>query len=138
MQGARVRHHHRASFHASAAYSPCGAFRYSLSRRWGSAPAVAFIMLNPSTASEAQDDPTIARCAAIARALGAGGITVVNLFALRATDPRVLRDAPEPVGPLNDAAILSACSGASRVICAWGTHGAHLGRDAQVASGLTF
>lgn len=93
-------------------------------------------MLNPSTATEARNDPTLARVQARARALGHGGFGVVNLFALRATDPADLRGAPDPVGPANDAAILAALPWAGQVICAWGAHGAHADRGAQVAARL--
>ncbi len=89
-------------------------------------------MLNPSTATEVQNDPTVERCERRARALGFGAFRVTNIFAWRDTDPRKMRAAADPVGPENDAAILAGCGWADRVICAWGTHGAYLGRGAQV------
>jgi hypothetical protein len=89
-------------------------------------------MLNPSTATEYQNDPTVERCERRARTLGFGSFTVLNIFAWRATDPREMRAAADPVGPANDAAILGAVPAADRVICAWGTHGAHLGRGPAV------
>jgi hypothetical protein len=61
---------------------------------------------------------------------------VLNIFAYRATDPREMRRAADPVGPDNDAAILAAVPWADQVICAWGTHGAHLDRGVQVAAML--
>jgi hypothetical protein len=64
--------------------------------------------------------------------LGFGSFAVTNIFAYRATDPKVMRAVADPVGPQNDAAILQMASEASRVICAWGTHGLHLGRGAKV------
>ncbi|MDB5297796.1 MAG: hypothetical protein JWO31_3779 [Phycisphaerales bacterium] len=74
---------------AAAVLSPCERYRYVLHRWWDeSKPAVCWLMLNPSTADAATDDPTIRKCCGFARAWGAGGIAVVNLFALRATDPR--------------------------------------------------
>src|SRR5580693_7206992 len=81
-----------------------GEYRYSLTRIWDSSlfPMV-FIMLNPSTADHRNDDPTITRCRNRAlRDNTAGRLVVVNLFALRATDPRALTRHPEPVGPGND------------------------------------
>jgi hypothetical protein len=75
-----------------------------------------------------------------ARRLGCGGLVVVNLFALRSTDPRELKRAldrgEDPIGPENDAAIVDAARLAGRVLCAWGTHGALLGRGAKVAGML--
>ena len=116
-----------------AVYSPCEAYRYALTRVWdtGAARAV-FVMLNPSTATEVQNDPTVERCERRARALGFGGFRVVNIFAYRATDPKVMRAQADPVGPGNDAAIIAAAAWGRQVICAWGSHGAHLGRGAAV------
>jgi len=117
-----------------AVYSDCEAYRYELTRQWDAqAPRALFVMLNPSTATEVQNDPTVERCERRARALGFGAFRVTNIFAYRATDPRVMRAQPDPVGPENDATILAGAAWADRVICAWGTHGAHLGRGAAVA-----
>ena len=104
-----------------ATFSADGRYRYRLWRRWDRArPVVAFVMLNPSTADATRDDPTIRRCISFARAWGFGGVEVVNLFAYRATDPRVLRRARDPVGPGNDRQIARACREAALVVAAWG------------------
>jgi hypothetical protein len=134
MTGAPVtRSHQKGDAASSAVYSPCLQFRYLLTREWAQGGRRAlFVMLNPSTATEAQNDPTVERCERRARALGFGAFRVCNIFAFRATDPRVMRAAPDPVGPLNDASIADSVAWADQVICAWGTHGAHLGRGAQV------
>jgi hypothetical protein len=114
--------------------SPCGHYRYRLSRRWDdAAPRLLVVMLNPSTADETLLDPTATRCLLRARALGFGAVELVNLFALRATDPRALRGADDPVGPGNDAAIMEAAEQADAILCAWGARGAFLGRGAAVA-----
>lgn len=111
-------------------------YRYEWRRGWDPRlPEVLFVLLNPSTADAEFDDPTTRRCQAFARELGFGSITVVNLFALRATDPRDLLRARDPVGPGNDAAILGAAARAARIVAGWGNGGSHLGRDRQV---LTF
>ncbi len=118
---------------SSATYSDDERYRYQLTRIWAPGEGrVSFVMLNPSTATERQNDPTVERCERRARALGYGAFRVVNIFAWRATDPRDMRAAADPVGPDNDAAIVEAARWADRVICAWGTHGAHLGRGAAV------
>ena len=67
-----------------------------------------------------------------ARALGFGAFRVTNIFAWRDTDPRKMRAVTDPVGPANDAAIAEGAHWADRVIAAWGTHGAYLGRGPAV------
>ncbi len=130
-----IRRSHIAGGIASqAVYSPCLTFRHALHRRWGEGAVMGWVMLNPSTATEAEDDPTIARCAARARAMGFGGIAIANLFAFRATDPRDLKRAGDPLGAEADAALVQAVEGAALLVCGWGNHGAHRGRDAQVAA----
>jgi hypothetical protein len=79
-------------------------------------------MLNPSTADDVRDDPTIRRCIGLSRAWGFGGIDVVNLYGLRATDPADLRAARDPVGADNDGAIARAARRADAVFAAWGIH----------------
>jgi hypothetical protein len=116
-----------------AVYSNCESYRYSLTRIWDErAPRVLFVMLNPSTATELQNDPTVERCERRARTLGYGAFCVCNIFAYRATDPKKMRAQPDPVGPENDVAIITATNWASDIVCAWGTHGAHLDRGAEV------
>lgn len=82
---------------------------------------VVFIMLNPSTATAAEDDPTIRRCIGFARKFGGRRLVVVNLFGLRATDPRKLQSCPDPVGP-NNIDFLRVHAKASLVIAAWGAN----------------
>jgi hypothetical protein len=132
-----TRQHQKGDAASEAVYSPCQAYRYLLTRVWDPAGKRAlFIMLNPSTATEVQNDPTVERCERRARALGFGAFRVTNIFAFRATDPRVMRAVADPVGPGNDAAILGSLPWADRVICAWGAHGAHLGRGAAMEAAL--
>ena len=77
------------AYELSATFSPCRRWRYTLLRRWEPANliVVAFIGLNPSTADETLDDPTIRRCIGFAKAWGAGGMYMLNLFGWRSTDP---------------------------------------------------
>jgi len=136
-----TRKHLKGDAQSVAVYSDCENFRYSLTRIWqADAKRALFVMLNPSTATEVENDPTVERCERRARALGCGGFRVCNIFAWRATDPRNMRVQTDPVGPENDAAIVEATTwatgrpafGGGQVICAWGTHGAHLGRGVKV------
>jgi len=130
-----IRQHQAGGTSSGAVYSRCGTYRYLLTRLWDpAAPRLLFVMLNPSTASETRNDPTVARCEARARAMGQGAVRVANLFAFRATDPRALRTATAPLGPENDRLLAESALWADHVICAWGNHGAHLRRAAAVCS----
>lgn len=105
----------------SATFDPSGTYRYTLVREWGDQPKLVWLMLNPSTADHEVNDPTVVRCRLRAMRAGYGGIVVVNLFALRATDPRELQVHPSPVGPLNDDAITgSLLGGVGGLVVAWG------------------
>ena len=117
---------------AGASFSPCRRYRYDLLRAWGPEPFAMFIGLNPSTADEVNNDPTVRRCIRYARDWGYGGLIMTNIFAFRATDPKVMKACPEPVGPGNDAALIRRAGQAGIVVAAWGTHGAHLERGAVV------
>lgn len=118
---------------STAVYSDCEKYRYLLTRTWDPDGRKAlFVMLNPSTATEVQNDPTVERCERRARALGFGAFRVTNIFAWRDTDPKAMRAASDPVGPANDAAIADSCEWADQIVAAWGTHGAHQDRGSQV------
>ncbi len=132
-----IRRHVARGVYSEAVYSGCGLYRYSLTRTWdAAAPRLAFVMLNPSTASEVNDDPTVARCVTRARRGAWGAIRVCNLFALRATRPAHLRSHGAPEGPENDAALAEACRWANALVAAWGVHGAHLGSGPRMARRL--
>lgn len=118
-----------------AVFSRCGAYRYLLWRmHHPRGRLLGMGMLNPSTADEHRDDPTIARCHRLARERGYPGLLIWNLFALRATDPATLRKVDDPIGPDNDAAIDLAVSLCSRSVLAWGNHGRLGGRSVEVRS----
>lgn len=120
--------------HSTAVYSDCEKYRYLLTRTWDAEGKKAlFVMLNPSTATEVQNDPTVERCERRARTLGFGAFRVTNIFAWRDTDPRAMRAASDPVGPANDDAISDSCAWADQIIAAWGTHGAHLEQGPHIA-----
>lgn len=99
-----------------------GLYRHQLWRRWGDGPEMAFIMLNPSTADDMIDDPTIRRCMGFARRENCGSVSVVNLFSLRATNPKELIHAADPVGGFNRSAIYATLRLADIVVAAWGAH----------------
>ena len=127
------RSHRKGDADSTALYSDCERYRYVLTRTWDEAGTRAlFVMLNPSTATEVQNDPTVERCERRARTLGFGAFRVCNIFAWRDTDPRKMRAAPEPVGPENDASITEGCAWADTILCAWGSHGEHLDRGPEV------
>lgn len=119
--------------YSGAELSPDRVYRYRLWRIWSDkSKTLAFIMLNPSTAAEARNDPTIERCVRRARLLGFGVVEVVNLFALRSTQPDALYKHPDPIGPDNDRQIVAVARRSALVICAWGVHGMLNGRGAHV------
>ena len=118
---------------SAAVYSDCERYRYALTRVWDvDAPRLLLIMLNPSKATEVQNDATVERCERRARVLGFGGMRVMNIFAWRETDPKLLRKAVDPVGVENDGLLLEGLDWADQIIAGWGVHGEHLNRGAEV------
>jgi hypothetical protein len=121
----------------SAVFSPDGKYRYHLFRSipGGSERIALFIMLNPASADHEVDDQTIRKCMGFCRRWGCGELHVVNLFAVRATNPTAIRQVSDPVGPDNRHWIMRAIRLAAdpdrcaRVICAWGTHGVYMRQD---------
>ena len=108
--------------------SNCGLYRYTLHRSinnnfYDAEDSIAFVMLNPSTADAQNDDPTIRRCIDYAIQWGFHSLLVLNIFAYRSTDPRNLKLANDPVGPLNHDSFTNCLPDVSEVICAWGNHG---------------
>ena len=121
----------------AAEFSPCRKYRYVLRRTFGHGRAeVMFLMLNPSTADEVKNDPTIRRCIGFAKSWGFSRLIVCNIFAYRSTDPMKLRRVDDPIGPDNDTYIIDCHSEAEMTICAWGVHGAYLDRGILVARGI--
>lgn len=136
-----------------ATFSPCRRYRYALWRCWDERkPAMMVVLLNPSTADETENDPTVERCERRARRTGHGTLIVTNLYALRSTDPAALYAADDPVGPENDATILRSArtlwlpelyepTGAAetvpipqhQVLCGWGEHGERVRRGRPAA-----
>lgn len=112
--------------------SPDRQYRYALFRRWEPGPQFVVIGLNPSTADENIDDPTIRRCVGFAMREKCGALVMLNLFALRATDPLVMMQHPEPIGEENDEVIRRHALGQDHLVAAWGAYGGHRQRDYDV------
>lgn len=109
---------------SDAVFSPCRTWRYRLTR--DVAPLTGkgvctFVGLNPSTADETADDPTIRRCIRFARDWGFARLVMVNLYGFRATDPAELTHAADPIGPENDHYLALAFSTSDLTVAAWGT-----------------
>jgi hypothetical protein len=116
-----------------AVFDQTEAYRYTLGRRW--APGgrrVCFCLLNPSTADASVLDPTLTRCFGYARQWGYQAMDVTNVFALRSTDPKGLREVEDPIGANNDAHIVELARDADLVVVGWGTHARLNERHSQV------
>ena len=121
----------------TATFSIFRKYRYVLWRWWDQAKQYAlFIGLNPSTADETNDDPTIQRCMGFARTWGYGGLCMMNLFAYRATDPKEMMKYPFPIGPENDRRLIQLSRRAGIVIACWGTKGTFQDRSQIVCAML--
>ena len=117
----------------NATFSDCRKYRYGLSRTWnGKKKTILFIGLNPSTANEKIDDPTIRRCINYAQNWGYGSLLMVNLFAYRATLPSELKNVKNPIGNDNDLQIIELSKKADIAVAAWGNEGTLLNRDKEV------
>ena len=114
---------------SGATFSKDRRYRYRLWRCWGDPELrCVFAGLNPSTADEITDDPTIRKCIGFAKRWGFGAIDVVNLFAFRSTEPAGLLAVEDPVGRRNGYHVTLAFRDAKRIVWAWGSHGPRLQR----------
>jgi hypothetical protein len=128
----------RGTMDGSAVFSDCEQYRYVLRRTWNAThKSVLFIGLNPSTADAKLNDPTIRRCIGFARDWGYGSMLMANLFAYRATEPCVLPDVDDPIGPRNNWWLSVLQRQVDLVVAAWGIHGTLLSRDVYVLSRLS-
>jgi hypothetical protein len=116
-----------AIFHDSPSEGLPYEYRYALWRDLdsdGVKPPLVVIGLNPSTATELLDDPTIRRCRGFSRSYGLQGLVMLNLYGFRSTDPSPLWGIQDPIGKWNDFIISNVCQSASarggKVIAAWG------------------
>lgn len=114
-------------------FSSCRTWRYTLRRTWAPLkPRLLMTLLNPSKADETRDDRTNRRGMQFAWLWGFGSLIFCNAFAFRTPRPAEMKRAADPVGPENDAWILREAKAADKIVVAWGVHGNHWGRDAQV------
>lgn len=98
-------------------------YRYALWRRWDpTLKTIMFIMLNPSTADETKNDPTIHKCMEYAKRWGYGTLLVGNVYAYRSSDPRVLSTIQNPIGELCDSYIYEMAKHSDMIIAAWGNN----------------
>ncbi len=112
-------------------------YRYVLSRIWDETkPTVMIIGLNPSTADETEDDPTIRRCINFATSWGYGGVYMLNLFAFRATEPHVMKESENPIGNDNNKYLEEYSNKCEKVVCAWGNDGDYKNRSKEILSKL--
>lgn len=141
IQGTVDRPTSRAGWTGGAVFSQNGLYRYRLTRDRLSAPRllaprpdgyVAWVMLNPSTATATEDDATIRRCMNFTEREGFDRFAVVNLFAFRTPYPTVLHKARDPVGPVNDRYLRITAKNAALTVCAWGAGGGFQRRSAAV------
>jgi len=122
---------------ADAKLSDCRNYRFALWRTWDdSKPFAMIIGLNPSTADEVNDDPTLTRCINFAKSWGYGGVCMTNLFAYRATDPKDMKAQRDPIGVENDMWLTKLANDAGIVVAAWGNDGSYLNRSNMVVEML--
>lgn len=116
-----------------AIFSPRQTWRYSLWRIWNfELPYCMFICLNPSTADEINDDPTVTRCINFAQSWGYGALCMTNLFAFRATKPPDMKRAWDPIGPKNNEWLRMLSKKAGIIVGAWGNDGLFANRAEDV------
>lgn len=132
---AMPRHPTRKHPQREAIFSPCRLYRYTLSCVWHDRqPMLGCILLNPSTADEMKDDPTTALITGHAQRANMGGWFLCNAFAFRATDPKNMKRADDPVGPDNDDHIRAMLRNQriKTVMVGWGTNGSFKNRYLSV------
>lgn len=113
--------------------SSCRKYRYALWRTWDEDKMkVMFIGLNPSTANEFKDDPTVTRCISYAKQWGYGGIIMGNIFAYRTSSTDEMKRAEDPIGRENDAWLNRLSEQADIIVAMWGNLGDFRNRSAEV------
>lgn len=118
---------------SGAKFSENNEYRYVLWRNFDDKSKLCtFIGLNPSTADETVDDPTIRRCINFAANFNCGKMAMINLFAYRSTSPEIMKSYHSPIGPKNDEWILKVASQSQIIVACWGNHGVFLEQDKHI------
>jgi hypothetical protein len=121
--------------YSKARFSTDRIHRYYLERCWDfKKPSLMVIGLNPSTADERKNDPTVTRCISYAKKWKFGRIYMMNIFAFRATDPIDMKNSSDPIGNKNDMWLLKVARRSNLILCAWGNHGLYKDRSTRVFS----
>ena len=135
-----IKQHNTLIQESVAHFSSCEKYRYWLRRDWDlSLNAISFLMLNPSTADEVANDPTIERCQRRAIAMGYGSMIIVNLFPFRMTDSSLLNTVADLLGDVSQAddSIVRAVQLSDMTVCGWGKHPLAAPRAQAIMSMLT-
>ncbi|HEA46393.1 MAG TPA: DUF1643 domain-containing protein [Candidatus Pacearchaeota archaeon] len=118
---------------SNAVFSEDRVHRYVLIREWDlNKPSLMVVSLNPSTADEKKNDPTIRRCIGFAKKWGFGKLIMTNIFAFRATLPKDLFNSENPVGNKNDYWLKKLSKKADKVLLAYGNHGKFRNRHDEI------
>jgi hypothetical protein len=108
---------------SSATFSPCGRYRYDLTRTWGTGNRIAvWCGLNPSTADAVKPDPTVTREVNFSKDWGYDGYAKVNAYAFRSTDPKAMLRQNDPCGEDNLGHILRWAKAGAIFIACWGNN----------------
>ncbi len=109
-------------------------YRYTLLHIWNDKlPIISWVCCNPSTADENQLDPTLRRIKGYSESWGFGSFFMLNAFAYRATDPKVMKSqGTSAIGDENNHWIECITKMTEMTIVGWGEHGAFLNRDKEV------
>ncbi|MBU0467052.1 MAG: DUF1643 domain-containing protein [Nanoarchaeota archaeon] len=130
-----IRTFEKEGVYSEALFSECEKYRYKLKRKWdNNLPQIMFIGLNPSTADEIKNDPTVSRMINYAKQWGYGSVSVCNVFAFRATFPKDLKNTKELVGRENDKSITEEAQSSEKIVIAWGNHALFMNRNIEMMS----
>lgn len=107
-------------------------YRYILGRKWSNKGKCLFILLNPSTADAFKLDPTITRAYNLSKKLGLGELIILNIFAIRGSNPEIIKKVSDPIGPLNNYYIKKYVKKSDLIILGWGNHGKINNRSKEI------
>lgn len=118
---------------SQAIYSDSEEHRYVLKRAWNDqGKRMMFIGLNPSTATEIVNDPTITRVIGYAKREGFGSVSICNIFSFRATLPSDLKKSGDPIGKETDNLMIREAEDSDVILLGWGNHASFMDRGKKV------